>query len=60
LGRGLVWLVGMDGNDQPTDPDEETTQQRRLARRRRPVDVPPADRMPPGLPDPYNDCTQAR
>jgi hypothetical protein len=60
FGRGLVWLVGMDGNDDATDPVEEATQQRMLARRRSAVAIPPADRMPPGLPDPYNDGTQAR
>lgn len=59
-GRGLVWLIGMDGNDHPTDPAEEDAQQRMLTRRRSPVDVPPADRMPRGLPDPYNDGTKAR
>jgi hypothetical protein len=60
LGRGLVWLIGMDGNDDPTEPGDETVQQQMLERRRSPVDVPPADRLPPGLPDPYNDGTQAR
>ncbi len=60
FGRGLVWLVGMDGNDQATEPEEEATQQRMLARRRSPVGVPPADHMPPDVPDPYNDGTQTR
>jgi hypothetical protein len=60
FGRGLVWLVGMDGNDNATHPEEEVTQQRMLARRRSPCDVPLADRMPHGVPDPYNDGTQTR
>ena len=46
-GRGLVWLVGMDGNDGPVDSHEEETQRRMLARRGVPVEVPPTDRMPP-------------
>ncbi|HWU22319.1 MAG TPA: hypothetical protein VN088_12385 [Nocardioides sp.] len=45
-GRGLVWLVGMDGNDVVTDPREASTQQRMLARRAAPVGVPAHDRMP--------------
>jgi hypothetical protein len=58
--RGLVWLVGMDGNDRPLSAVEDDTQQRMLARRRQPVTVPEADRMPAGVPDPYNDGTQSR
>lgn len=44
-GRGLVWLIGIDGNETPSD---STTgiQQRMLARRAQPVRVPKADRMP--------------
>lgn len=45
-GRGLVWLVGMDGNDTPLDPGEEDRQRRMLTRRREPVRLPPSDRMP--------------
>ena len=60
FGRGLVWLVGMDGNDSATHPEEEATQQRMLVRRRSPIDVPVGDRMPQGVPDPYNDGTQTR
>ena len=59
-GRGLVWLVGMDGNDVPSDSRGTDTQQRMLARRQNPVGVPLADRMPPGVPDPYNNATHSR
>ena len=55
-GRGLVWLVGMDGNQLPAGPKETETQQRMLARRREPVRMPSADRMPPGVPDPHRDA----
>lgn len=43
--RGLVWLVGMDGNDvaEPGDPAHEV-QRRMLVRRTHPVGVPDADR----------------
>lgn len=58
--RGLVWLVGMDGNDIARDPRERSTQQRMLARRVDPVAVPGADRMPDGVPDPYDDGTESR
>lgn len=51
--RGLVWLVGMDGNDSPADLDERTTQQRMLARRRSPVGIPNADQAPPDAFGPY-------
>jgi hypothetical protein len=44
--RGLVWLVGMDGNDIADDERGLPRQQRMLARRRHPVGVPEADRMP--------------
>ncbi|MFC5177769.1 hypothetical protein [Nocardioides taihuensis] len=59
-GRGLVWLVGMDGNDQPTWPGEREVQQRMLARRREPVSVSLVDRMPPDVPDPYGGGTRTR
>lgn len=59
-GRGLIWLVGMDGNTHPIDDGETATLNRMLARRRDPVGVPAADRMPDGVPDPYNDGTQTR
>jgi hypothetical protein len=59
-GRGLVWLVGMDGNDAPRNPNDVQTQRRMLARRANPVGVPRADRMPPGVCDPYNDGTRTR
>ena len=59
--RGLVWLVGMDGND-VTDGDPRTaeTQRRMLARRHEPVVIPAQDRLPDGLIDPYNDGTYRR
>jgi hypothetical protein len=59
-GRGLVWLAGMDGNDQAIDQHEAETQTRMLARRREPITVPPADQMPADVPDPYNDGTMTR
>lgn len=50
--RGLVWLVGQDGNDNvEEDPRGAATQQRMLARRTTPLVVPEADRMP-DVPDP--------
>lgn len=51
-GRGLVWLVGMDGNDHPSGRRESEVQRRMLARRKDPVVVPAADRIPP---DSYSD-----
>ncbi len=45
-GRGLVWLVGMDGNDWTDEPHDRLVQERMLARRTAPVVVPEADRMP--------------
>jgi hypothetical protein len=57
-GRGLVWLVGVDGND--VGPEVRLSQQRMLARRRSPVSIPAGDRMPDGVPDPYNDGTEPR
>ncbi len=58
FGRGLVWLVGVDGND--TGEAEGEAQRRMLARRGEPVGIPAADRMPGGVPDPYNDGTTSR
>ena len=49
FGRGLVWLVGMDGNDTPVNPSEAATQQRMLARRSAPLRIPEGDRMPGAL-----------
>ncbi|MBS2937248.1 hypothetical protein KDN32_05795 [Nocardioides sp. J2M5] len=44
-GRGLVWLVGMDGNDRTEDGSaEREVQQRMLLRRQHPVGVPAHDR----------------
>jgi hypothetical protein len=48
--RGLVWLVGMDGNDGPVNAREKETQERMLGRRRKPVGVPQPDRMPRSAP----------
>jgi hypothetical protein len=48
-GRGLVWLVGIDGNQGALDPREAEMQNRMLARRQSPVIVPAADRMPAGV-----------
>lgn len=49
-GRGLVWLVGRDGNDAPHgDPLLGEAQQRMLRRRRDPVGVPEGDRAPADL-----------
>ncbi len=59
-GRGLVWLVGMDGNDTALDAEEASTQNRMLRRRTQPVAIPTEDTMPPGVPDPFNDGTQKR
>jgi len=35
-GRGLVWLVGMDGNDTALDAEEATAQDRMIRRRTQP------------------------
>jgi hypothetical protein len=59
-GRGLVWLVGMDGNDIAAGPQEPERQHRMLARRRQPVRIPSADRMPLGVPEPYIDGNRTR
>src|SRR5699024_9111477 len=53
-GRGLVWLVGMDGNDNvDDDPEWHAVAQRMLARRRDPVGIPAADAVPDDTPHPY-------
>jgi hypothetical protein len=54
-GRGLVWLLGMDGNRSELDPSEAEIQRRMLARRQNPVIVPSTDRMPPGVLEPFSD-----
>ena len=59
-GRGLIWLVGMDGNDTTTDATEAAIQRRMLARRRAPVVLSREDHMVSGVPDPYNDGTETR
>lgn len=49
-GRGLVWLVGRDGNDAPSGaPALHEAQQRMLTRRNHPVGIPAADRAPADL-----------
>ncbi len=46
-GRGLVWLVGADGNDTTDEGSaEREVQQRMLRRRRSPVAIPQIDRAP--------------
>jgi len=58
-GRGLVWLVGMDGNDSTDEGSAEREVQRRmLFRRLRPVGIPEADRAPESLPNPYANGTE--
>ncbi len=59
-GRGLVWLVGMDGNDPPIREGEADKQNRMLARRREPITIPVADRTSPDIADPNNDGTETR
>lgn len=55
-GRGLVWLVGMDGNASTDEGSAEREVQRRmLLRRLGPVGIPQADRAPETLPNPYAD-----
>lgn len=56
-GRGLVWLVGMDGSDTPCDAMEEDRQRRMLLRRATPVTIPTADRMPTHALDPDTDVS---
>jgi hypothetical protein len=55
LGRGLVWLIGTDGNEVTTDDDDRVTQARMLARRRDRVGIPEADRAPWDVSNPYAD-----
>jgi hypothetical protein len=46
-GRGLVWLLGVDGNDVPAPGSSEATaQQRMLHRMAEPIRIPHRDRMP--------------
>jgi hypothetical protein len=52
-GRGLMWLVGMDGNQSELDPREAAIQGRMLSRRHNAVTVPSADRMPPDVLEPF-------
>ena len=60
-GRGLVWLVGMDGNETTADGSgERAVHQRMLMRRTQPVVVPAADSMPVSAFDPFNDGTTHR
>ena len=60
-GRGLVWLVGMDGNDcTQDDPEGRAAQQRMLARRSSPVGIPEADRAPRDVSSPGTDGTEPR
>jgi hypothetical protein len=58
--QGLVWLIGMDGNDVDTDPDERTKKQRMLARRAHPVRVPDFDAVPATVFSPCTDGTERR
>jgi len=59
FGRGLVWLVGMDGNDSTGEGTAEREVQRRmLLRRLKPVGIPEADRAPETLPNPYASGTE--
>lgn len=56
FGRGLVWLVGIDGNDTSDDDSaERDVQQRMLRRRQTPVRIPEADRAPRTVLNPYSD-----
>ena len=48
--RGLVWLLGTDGNDSAGLRRDAEQQERMLGRRRDPVGVPEQDRMPHGVP----------
>jgi hypothetical protein len=58
-GRGLVWLVGMDGND-CTDEGlaAQEVHRRLLFRRLGPVGIPETDRAPDMLPNPYASGTE--
>ena len=44
--RGLVWLVGADGNESPGDPVTDDAHRRMLLRRDRPVALGPDDAHP--------------
>jgi hypothetical protein len=58
FGRGLVWLVGMDGNDGTQEAsDEREVQRRMLLRRLSAVGIPEPDRASEGLPNPYAEGT---
>ncbi len=58
-GRGLVWLIGMDGNDSTGEGTAEREVQRRmLLRRLKPVGIPEVDRAPETLPNPYANGTE--
>ena len=59
-GRGLIWLIGEDGNTSAFGEREADALRRMLVRRVGPVHIPGADRMPSGVPDPYNDGTESR
>jgi hypothetical protein len=58
--QGLVWLLGRDGNDVDTDPDERTRHQRMLSRRAHPVGVPDFDAVPAAVFSPYTDGSERR
>ena len=52
-GHGLVWLVGMDGNDTTKEGSAEREVQRRMLRRRSsPVGIPETDRAPETVANP--------
>lgn len=58
-GRGLVWLVGMDGNDTTEEGSAQREVQRQmLGRRLSPVSIPKTDRAPEAVPNPYADGTR--
>ena len=55
-GRGLVWLVAIDGNDtSDMDSAGRDVQRRMLRRRQTPVGISEADRAPTTVLDPYSD-----
>jgi hypothetical protein len=53
-GRGLVWLIGIDGNQSDLDPREAEIQNRMLARRAEPIVMPSSDHMTPGFLAPFS------
>lgn len=59
-GRGLVWLVGIDGNTSALNSEETRAMERMVARRHEPVGVPEGDRMPRGVLEPYDDGAGSR